>query len=76
MASQILQSRKLNGLRVYYLSGTDFTYNHTQFSIVGSETTGPSIYEVDHIVKNVKECKYSIIPMDRLINILIDENCF
>lgn len=60
---------------VYYLGGTEFTYENTHFRIVGTEITGPSIYEVNHIVKNVKECKYSVIPMDRLIPILMDENC-
>jgi hypothetical protein len=60
---------------VYFLEGTEFFYENAPFRVVGSEITGPSIYEVNHIVKNVKECKYSFIPMDRLINILLDENC-
>ena len=75
MASDILRQRKLNGKLVYFLEGTEFFYENIHFSVVGSELTGNSIYEVNHIVKNVKECKYSFIPMDRLINILLDENC-
>jgi len=75
MAAKILLQTKLNGIKVFYLGGTEFTYENTPFSIVGSEITGPSIYEVDHIVKNVREGKYSRIPMDRLINLLMDEKC-
>jgi len=75
MASPILRQRNLNGIKVYYLEGTEFTFENTKFSIVGSELTGPSIYDVNHIVKNGKECKYACIPMDRLIHILNDENC-
>lgn len=74
MASPILKKRKLNGNQVFYLDGLHFTYDNTEFSIVGSEITGPGIYDVDHIIRNNRDHKYKAVPMDRLIPLLLHDN--
>lgn len=74
MASPILKKRNLNGEQVFYLDGLNFTYDNTGFSIVGSETTGPGIYDVNHIIRNNRDHKYKSVPMDRLIPLLLNDN--
>ncbi len=73
MASKILQQKRINNNPVWCLCGTDFISKGVQFTIVGSESTGPGIYEVQHTIKNVATGIYAKILMPKLIEILL--NC-
>jgi hypothetical protein len=74
MPAKILHKLKLETESFWSLRGCDFSNKGVHFSIIGSESTGPGIYEVTHTVKNVKSGAYSYIPMLKLINILLESD--
>jgi len=74
MAAKILRQQRIGTDLFWFLGGCDFNNNGVQFRVIGSESTGPGIYEVTHTIKNVKSGAYSYIPMPKLINILLESD--
>ena len=72
MPAKILEQRNLNGKQTWCLSGRFFTRTGVRFEIVGSEITGPGIYEVKHTVKNTISGSYARIMMTSLIPTLME----
>jgi len=70
MAAKILSKSRLGETYVWTLKGTFFTSLGVQFQIVGTESTGPGVYDCIHTVKNTESLKYKTIEMRRLIGIL------
>lgn len=74
MAAHILQSRILGSRQVWYLTGLDFIHKGIRYTITGTESTGPEIYDCLHSVKNTQTGSYAQIQMKRLIQILLDSD--
>ncbi|MBK7214573.1 MAG: hypothetical protein IPH88_14985 [Bacteroidales bacterium] len=72
MPAKILHKQRMGSESFWSLCGCDFNNNGVQFRVIGSESTGPGIYDVTHTIKNVKSGTYSYIPMPKLINILLE----
>lgn len=72
MPAKILQKRNFNGKQIWFLSGRFFTHTGVKFEIVGSEITGPDIYDVKHTVKNTITGAYASILMSSLLPILME----
>jgi hypothetical protein len=72
MTAKILTKFRIGAEDFWSLSGCDFTNNGVLFTIVGTESTGPGIYETTHTIKNVDSGAYAYIPMPKLINILLE----
>lgn len=72
MIAKILQKQKIGTEHFWTLSGCNFSNNGVHFTITGTESTGPRIYDATHTIKNVKSGAYSYIPMPKLINILLE----
>ena len=72
MAAKILRQQRIGADLFWFLGGCDFINSGVQFRVIGSESTGPGIYDVTHTIKNVKSGTYSYIPMPKLINILLE----
>jgi hypothetical protein len=74
MPAKILHKQRMGSESFWSLCGCDFSNNGVQFRIIGTESTGPGVYEVTHTIKNVKSGAYSYIPMPKLINILLESD--
>jgi hypothetical protein len=72
LTAKILTKFRIGTEDFWSLSGCDFSNKGVLFTIVGTESTGPGIYEASHTIKNVKSGAYSNIPMLKLINILLE----
>lgn len=72
MAASILQQRTLGNQKVWYLNGLNFRNKGTNYTITGSESTGPGAYDTIHTIKNVLSGTYAQIEMKRLIQILLE----
>jgi len=72
MAAKILRQQRIGTDLFWFLGGFDFINSGVQFRVIGSESTGPGIYDVTHTIKNVKSGTYSYIPMPKLIKILLE----
>jgi hypothetical protein len=72
MPAKILHKQRMGSESFWSLCGCDFNNRGVQFRVIGSESTGPGIYDVTHTIKNVKSGAYSYIPMPKLINILLE----
>jgi hypothetical protein len=72
MPAKILHKQRMGSESFWSLCGCDFINSGVQFRVVGSESTGPGVYDVTHTIKNVKSGTYSYIPMPKLINILLE----
>jgi hypothetical protein len=70
MAAKILVQTRINNMLVWHLSGCGFSKDGIQFKVIGSESTGPGIYDVTHTIKNVQKATYAYINMHNLIEIL------
>jgi hypothetical protein len=72
MAASILQQKRIGNTQVYYLAGCHFSKNGSKFQVIGSESTGPAMYDVVHTINNLLTGTYAYIAMPKLIQILQD----
>ena len=70
MAAEILHQVKLGNKYYWALKGRNFRNKGVSFSIVGSNISGPAVYDVVHTVKNDQTGAYADITMTKLIQIL------
>jgi hypothetical protein len=70
MTAKILHKPKFGNQLVWSLCGCDFSKDGIPFTVIGSESTGPGIYDVIHTIKNLNTGTYANIQMPKLIEIL------
>ena len=51
MSAKILRQQRIGTDLFWFLGGCDFNNSGVQFRVIGSESTGPGIYDVTHTIK-------------------------
>jgi len=72
MSASILQQRTIGTEKIWYLNGLNFTNKGIEYTIIGTEKTGPGAYDTLHSVKNRASGTIGQIEMKRLIQILLE----